>query len=108
MIEAEQSYMCLIVFEGHEKPPALLGATQPCKTGHRESFLLGSSCPIVSTILELCLGFVYSYVHTLLPSKCLSSWVSGFGFGVFFCSEGDSRPNKIRAKFSRDANGLSS
>lgn len=47
LIEVEKSYMCLTVFEGCEKPPALLGTAQLYKTGHRESFLLASSCPIM-------------------------------------------------------------
>lgn len=39
LIEAEQSYTCLVVFEGHEKPPVLLGTAQPCERGHGNSFL---------------------------------------------------------------------
>lgn len=43
LIEASESQSCnapcVVVFEGQEKPPALLGATQPYRRGHREFFL---------------------------------------------------------------------
>lgn len=34
-----QCSMCVVMFEGQEKPPALLGATQLYRRGHREFFL---------------------------------------------------------------------
>lgn len=61
--------MHMVAFEGQEKPPALLGATKEVTGNHSFS---GFLCPIVHTVLELCLVFVHSYVHVLLPSQGLS------------------------------------
>lgn len=67
LIEAGQFYMCLVVFEGHEKPPVLLGTTQCSKTGKQ-----GIISPWV--FISHCL-FWCPYLDSIQMPLLMSFWV---------------------------------